>query len=96
MEMKRWAFAGVTPQQFLRAATLENAKMFGLDADIGTVEMGKIADLLLLSSSPLDSIDAYDDIEIVISNGKLIERSALSANESEHYTNIGGRRQSFD
>ncbi|MCP4332134.1 MAG: amidohydrolase family protein, partial [Gammaproteobacteria bacterium] len=74
-----WIDAGVTLSQLFDAATIENAKFFGLDGEIGTIEVGKRADLLLLGKNPLHDLAAYDAIEYIILNGEAIERSSLSA-----------------
>jgi len=76
-EMSRWHEAGVPLSQILRAATLDNAVVFGLSADRGTIEVGKRADLLLLRADPLKTIDAYDSIETVFVNGNPIARGSL-------------------
>ena len=79
IEMDRWVASGVSPAQLFAAATITNAEFFGLAGEIGTVEVGKRADLLLLKENPLKDIAAYDTIEYVIVGGRVIERSALSA-----------------
>ena len=79
LEMDNWITAGVTPLQLFNAATVHNASFFGLDSEIGTIEAGKRADLLLLGENPLDSVAAYDSIEYVIIGGRAIPRSSLSA-----------------
>lgn len=56
--------------------------MFRLDDRIGTVEPGKVANLLLLGASPLESVTAYDAIETVFLQGEPLRRSALSAREA--------------
>ena len=76
--MDRWIEAGVTPLQVFLAATVNNAKFFGLGDEIGTIEAGKQADLLLLHENPLDSVAAYDSIEYVVLDGNTIERSSLA------------------
>jgi len=78
-EMRDWARAGVPLAAIFRSATLDNAAAFGLDAEIGSVEAGKRADLLLLAKNPLVDVDAYDAIEKVILNGQPIDRATLSA-----------------
>jgi imidazolonepropionase-like amidohydrolase len=78
-EMDRWVAAGVTPARIFRAATLDNAVFFGLDKEIGTVSIGKRADLLLLAGNPLESVVAFDRIEVVFTRGTPIERAKLSA-----------------
>ena len=77
--MGRWAAAGVTPMKILSAATIDNARFFKLDSEIGLVAEGKKADLLILDEDPRHSIEAFDSIEWVISNGVLIKRDELSA-----------------
>ncbi|MBU3003784.1 amidohydrolase family protein [Paraglaciecola arctica] len=79
-EMKRWQQAGVTGKQFLEAATITNAKLFNLDNSIGSVQVSKRADLLILGKNPLINIDAFDSIQTVISAGKVIPRESLAAN----------------
>jgi imidazolonepropionase-like amidohydrolase len=79
-EMKRWQQAGVTAKQFLAAATIDNAELFNLQNFIGSVEVGKRADLLILKDNPLNNIDAFDSIKTVISAGKVLPRESLAAN----------------
>jgi imidazolonepropionase-like amidohydrolase len=76
-ELGHLADAGVSLPQILRAATLDNAKAFGLSSDRGTIEVGKRADLVLLRANPLKTITAYDAIDTVIVNGNAISRSSL-------------------
>jgi imidazolonepropionase-like amidohydrolase len=78
-EMRRWIAAGVTTRQLFRAATTENARNMRLDRDIGTIEKGKRAHLLLLRANPLESVEAYNTIEAVFLGGRLIPRETLSA-----------------
>lgn len=61
----------------LRAATIDNAKAFGLSRELGSIEVGKRADLLLLALNPLETVSAYDSIQMVFLNGKAIAREAL-------------------
>ncbi|HEV3409232.1 MAG TPA: amidohydrolase family protein [Chthoniobacterales bacterium] len=77
LEMTRWLEAGVSLSEILRAATLENAETFGLCADVGTIEVGKRANLLLLRADPLQTITAYDQIETVFVHGNAIPRKSL-------------------
>jgi imidazolonepropionase-like amidohydrolase len=77
LELERWLAAGVPLAQILRAATMENAKAFGLEKDRGTIEVGKRADLLLLTADPLKTIKAYDAIEGIFLGGKEIARKDL-------------------
>ncbi len=79
LEMKGLFAAGLTLSEVLAASTINNARQFNLDADYGTVEEGKFANLLLLGENPLRTIDAWDSIEFVVLHGEVIERAALSA-----------------
>ncbi len=76
-ELQRWFEAGAPLPLILRAATLDNAAAFGLAKEIGSIEPGKRADLLLLGADPLSTIAAYDAIETVFVNGEPIARKAL-------------------
>ena len=78
-EMMRWQQAGVTATQFLSAATIENARFFNLGHEIGSIDEGKRADLLLLSENPLNSIEAFDHIEKVFIKGRMMGRNSLAA-----------------
>jgi len=69
--------AGLTPMQALQAATLNPARFLGREKDLGTVETGKIADLVLLDANPLDNIGNTRKIAAVIYGGKVFDRSAL-------------------
>lgn len=79
LEMRKLAEAGLTPTQIFRAATLVNAKAIGLDREIGSVEPGKRANLLLLRKDPTQSVDAYNQIVKVIVGGKVVDRERLAA-----------------
>lgn len=79
LEMRAWYEAGISLEDILRAATINNAHEFKLDDEIGSIQVGKKANLLLMDSSPLETIEAYNRIAQVIIGGKLIERSDLSA-----------------
>ena len=78
-EAQAWVRAGVSLGKLFESLTIGNARAFGLDEEIGTVESGKRADLLILTSSPLDNVAAYNTITRVILNGELITRESLSA-----------------
>ena len=64
---------GWTPLEALRAATATPARHLGLDADIGTLETGKLADLLILDANPLDDIRNSDTLSGVMLNGRLYD-----------------------
>ena len=69
--------AGLTPMQALQAATLNPARFLGREKDLGTVETGKLADLVLLDVNPLDNIGNTRKIAAVIYGGHVFDRAAL-------------------
>jgi imidazolonepropionase-like amidohydrolase len=79
LEMQRLVHAGVTPAQIFQAATLANARALKLDRDVGTVAVGKKANLLLLRADPTQSIQAYATIEKVILGGQVLDPANLRA-----------------
>lgn len=79
LELELWAAAGVPLDVLFRSATLANARAFGLEAELGSIEVGKRADLLLLSANPLEDVGAWDSIEVVIAAGEWLPRDSLSA-----------------
>ena len=76
-EMQHMARAGLSLRDLLKAATIRNAETFGM-TDIGTVEAGKVANLLLLRADPLASVEAWNAIENVILHGEVIPRESLA------------------
>ena len=70
--------AGFTPLEALQTATLNPAKFFGRQADFGTVEKGKIADLVLLDANPLDDIHNTQKIKAVVLAGRYFSRDDLN------------------
>ena len=80
MELQAMHKIGVTLPDLLKAATLNNALALGIESDYGTVDKGKVANLLLLRQNPLKSINAYDSIEQVIVHGVPVQREHLKAN----------------
>lgn len=80
LEMRRLVEAGLTPAQIFRAATLNNAEAIGLGHEIGTVQAGKRANLLLLRRDPTLDIQAYDEMVSVILHGRVFAREEFAAN----------------
>jgi imidazolonepropionase-like amidohydrolase len=76
-ELANFVEAGFTPMESLQTATSNPAKFLGLESTLGSVEPGKIADLVLLSANPLEDIHNTQKISAVIANGRLFERASL-------------------
>ena len=62
----------------LRVATVESAKAIGLDSEIGSIEAGKLADLVVMDSNPLDDITHTNSISRVMVNGTLYNADTLA------------------
>jgi imidazolonepropionase-like amidohydrolase len=75
-----WGFArgGMSPVEALRTATIVSATKLGMEDDIGSLESGKLADLVILDSNPLENIYATDKIDSVMLNGHLYDAATLN------------------
>jgi len=74
-ELELLVQAGLTPMEAILAATQNGAEALGLDAQLGTVEPGKFADLLVVKKNPLNDITVLQDnenVQLVIKNGDII------------------------
>lgn len=74
-EIQKMSEAGMTPMQIIVASTLNAAHISGVDEQLGTLEAGKIADILVVQGDPLENLDALKNIQLVIHEGIII-RSA--------------------
>ncbi|MDG1416202.1 MAG: amidohydrolase family protein [Maricaulis sp.] len=75
-----WSFVrgGFTPWQALRAATLAPAQHLGFDNDLGSLEVGKLADLVIMDANPLEDIGNTDEIDMVMLNGRLYDADTMN------------------
>jgi imidazolonepropionase-like amidohydrolase len=78
-EMRLMAQAGIPLSEIFAAGTINNARQLRLEKDYGTIEKGKIANLLLLDANPLASVEAWSRIDTVILHGEPIARESLAA-----------------
>jgi imidazolonepropionase-like amidohydrolase/Tol biopolymer transport system component len=76
-EMWSLASGGLTPMETLRAATLHGAEILGLAQDLGSIEPGKLADLVVLDGNPLVDIHETNTVRYVVKNGEVFEGSTL-------------------
>ena len=76
-EMQSLVRAGLTPLEALQTATINPAKFLGEADSLGTIEPGRIADLVLLDANPLQDISNTARIGAVIRNGRYLDRSEL-------------------
>jgi imidazolonepropionase-like amidohydrolase/Tol biopolymer transport system component len=74
-----WAYVdgGMSPLQALQAATIDPAKHLGFVHDLGSVESGKLADLLVVDGNPLENIRVTDHIAYVVQNGRIYQGGTM-------------------
>jgi imidazolonepropionase-like amidohydrolase len=83
LELQRFVAAGFTPMQALQTATINPAQFLDKLGDFGTVEKGKIADLVLLDANPLDDIANTRKINSVFANGRYFSRTQLDRMQAD-------------
>lgn len=71
-ELELMVEAGMSPEQVIQAATRNAAQHLGKLDELGTVEAGKLADLIIVNGDPLADIAVLHDIEVVIKGGKVM------------------------
>lgn len=76
-ELELLVSAGIPEVDVIRIATLNGAIFLGRESDLGSIEAGKLADLVLLNSDPIADINNGKDINMVIKNGQVIDRGTL-------------------
>ena len=76
-ELELLAQAGLTPIQVIQAATINAAGALRKDKELGSIQAGKFADLVILNSSPLIDIRNTSNIDAVMIRGRLLDRKAL-------------------
>lgn len=60
---------GLTPMEAIQASTIENAKLFGITEDRGSISVGKRADIIAVSDDPLSDVTALEDVDFVMKDG---------------------------
>lgn len=94
-EMALMLEAGLSPITLLQAATINTAETLGKGSQDGSVEVGKIADLLVIAENPLDELEALRQPRAVIKAGQWISETDLAAlresgkNPSNFYISLG-------
>jgi imidazolonepropionase-like amidohydrolase len=78
-EIKLMVTAGLTPAQALKTSVINGSKFFGVESQFGSLKPGKCSDLIVLDQNPLENIAAIDNLNAVLSHGKLYSRADLDA-----------------
>ncbi len=75
-----WMFAqgGMSPLQALKTATINPAKTFGLDHQLGSIKVGKLADLIVIDGDPLSDIRQSDRVSLTMVNGRLFDAKTMN------------------
>lgn len=89
---------GMTNMEALRAATLNGAHYLGLDHDIGSLEVGKLADLIVLDKNPLDDIHNTNSLVYTMVNGRLFDSATMNevGNQSKERLPFWWEREGFN
>jgi imidazolonepropionase-like amidohydrolase len=77
-EMWMFGLGGMSPLQALRTATLAPARYLGLDRDLGSIEPGKLADLVVIDGDVLADIRQSDRVSQVMQNGRLFDAATMN------------------
>ena len=74
-----WMFqqAGMSSLESIRCATIDGAKYLGLDGELGSLEKGKLADLVVMDRNPLENIRNSESVSMVMLNGRLYDAKTL-------------------
>ena len=76
-ELRLYARAGLTPAQILRQATIKSAEAAGVASELGTIQVGKLADLVIVDGDPLANIGDADNVVMTIKHGQRYSLGAL-------------------
>jgi imidazolonepropionase-like amidohydrolase len=73
-ELELMVEAGLSPSDVLQAATRNAAEHLGLANDLGTVEPGKLADLIIVDGDPIQDISSLHNVKIVVQSGRIVHK----------------------
>jgi len=81
VEMRLLEEQGIRPPDILRMATLNNARLLRIEKDLGSVERGKLADLVIFRENPLETVRNTASPELVFLQGRLVYRAGMTAED---------------
>jgi imidazolonepropionase-like amidohydrolase len=76
-ELELYVKAGMTPLEAIQAATITPARVMKLDNEVGTIEAGRRADLIVLDANPVENISNIRKIRFVVTQGRMFETAKL-------------------
>jgi imidazolonepropionase-like amidohydrolase len=68
----------MTPLEALQCATINGARYLGWEKDLGSIETGKLADLVVLERNPLENIRNSDSVRLVMINGRVFDAATMN------------------
>jgi imidazolonepropionase-like amidohydrolase len=77
-ELWMLAQGGMSPLEALQCATINGARYLGWEKDLGSIETGKLADLVVLDRNPLENIRNSDSVRLVMINGRLFDAATMN------------------
>jgi imidazolonepropionase-like amidohydrolase len=79
MHWETWMYVqgGMSEINAIRSATINPAKSLGLSADLGSIEVGKLADIVVLAANPLEDIHNTERVDLVMTNGRLFDARTM-------------------
>ena len=74
-----WALThgGMSPIDAIKASTINGAIYLGMDQDLGSIEVGKLADIVVMDKNPLDQIENSDSVSMTIANGVVYDANTM-------------------
>jgi imidazolonepropionase-like amidohydrolase len=76
-EMELFVKAGISPLETIKAATIVPARVFNLDKNLGNIEEGKLADIILVDGNPLENISEIRKVKFVVKDGRMYDTAVL-------------------
>ena len=73
-ELEMYVKYGLTPAEAIKVSTVNGAKLLGMEDKLGTIESGKIADLIAVEQNPLEDIKSLQNVAVVIKDGRIVKK----------------------